>query len=402
MVKVLSIGENPYISTGYGQIWENLLKRWTKLKPDWEFHHLGWQTRDRKHMTAEGYYQHPNTSGDAYAWGATAQVIIKEQPDILITMCDVGYQSGYMEPVFQARKLGWTGKWLAYTPLDSHKWETLTWHKFFDIPDVNVAMAEFGAVVMKLNNVENVVLIPSGVNLEDFHPMNKEEVKERFNLKGKFVAGFVGKNQRRKMIDVLLKSWKTFSEDKEDVCLVLHTDQEPVQGADGWSIPYLIENYGLREKVKLTKNKLNVETRQMTGVSEINSIYNVMDVFAFPTGGEGFGLPMVECQAAGVPLLTGKSTTGFELTNNGTHAWLVPILKDKYGREVTIIGTNSVEFSYVDDILFTAQLNKIYEDWKNGGKYLQLYSLMSRDYAQQYHWDPIAKRWTDLFDDVLK
>ena len=56
-------------------------------------------------------------------------------------------------------------------------------------------------------------------------------------MSGKFVAGFVGKNQRRKMIANLIEGFSRFAKGKDDVVLLLHTDKD---SNAGWTIPCLV------------------------------------------------------------------------------------------------------------------------------------------------------------------
>ena len=43
------------------------------------------------------------------------------------------------------------------------------------------------------------------------------------------------------------------------------------------------------------------------------NLYNCMDVFVLPTGGEGFGIPTLEAMSCGVPICVTNYTTGYEL-----------------------------------------------------------------------------------------
>lgn len=404
-IKVLSYGDDPKLSSGYGTVWDNLLTRWCKLKPDWEFYHVGWQNMDRPHKTIEGYTMLPRRK-DSHGIDTILEYIMEYKPDILVTLCDVGFQAGYMDLVFAAKKKGWTGKWIAYTPIDTHTWEHMYWNTIFRAPDVNVAMADWGEKMMKKNNVPNVVTIYHGVNLEIFKPLkNRDLLKQKGPILNKFIVGFVGRNQRRKMIANLLKGFSQFSKGKDDVLLLLHTDIVPQ--AVGWNMPALLikcekeidPDIDKFKKIILTKEKLDIDARQRIQPENMNEFYNMMDVFCFSTGGEGFGLPAVECQAAGVPLMMTACTTGFELTNYGKHGFQIPVLLDKYGRYVTDIGGNGIENSCPDDKEIARILNELYNDWKTGGKRLAEESKKAREFALKYNWDNISKQWLKLFEE---
>lgn len=389
-MRILSCGDNPLTSTGYGQVWDNLLKRWTKIKPDWEFYHLGWQSRDRAHKSTEGYFMLPMGNLE-YGFDIIGKYIMEYKPDIVVTLCDVGFQSGYIDPIEECRKQGWRGKWIAYTPIDTHGW-AVTWNRDLSSCDVNVAMAKFGEQQMKKFGVENVVMIPHGVDLETFKPLdNRAELKKKYKVENQFVVGFIGRNQIRKMVDRLCMAFANFSKDKEDVKLVMHIDEQPTK--DGWNLNYLLPSLKIDSKTKLTKKKMDVIKRQSITPEVINELYNIMDVFGYATGGEGFGLPAIECQAAGTPLLMTDCSTALDLCQEKNR---IPILKDVHGRNVKFIGVNAVFFMYPDDIKMAEMLNEKYLSWKNGD--LSAEREEARRFAESYDWYPIAKQWIDLFE----
>jgi len=389
-VKVLSYGDNPKSSTGYGQVWDNLLPRFVKLKPDWEFYHCGWQSQDRPHKRPQGYTILP-TGKFEYAVDTMYRNLMEHKPDILVTLCDVGLHAGYVKQVNLARMAGWKGEWIAYSPLDTHGWSP-SWNEILSFPDINVAMSKFGEKEFKRHFVKNVVYIPHGVDLETYKPRsNKEELKIKYKLQKQFVIGFVGRNQLRKMIDRLIMGFARFSQGKNDVKLLMHTDDHPVK--IGWEMPILRGMFKIHDKSLITRKDLDIVERQKIGPKQMNEIYNLMDIFGYATGGEGFGLPAVECQAAGVPLLMTNCTTAFDLCKEKNR---IPILKDVHGRDCKFIGANGVFFKYPDDIKMAEMFEEKYKEWKAGN--LKKESEHARNFAEGYDWQPIAERWIKLFE----
>ncbi len=352
-MKVISCCDNAYVSTGYGTVWTNLLQRMPKLRPDWEFYHLGWQDRGRERMTIDGFTHLPAGNIDK-GYDQVFRNLMKIKPDYFITMADVGIQSGYTNLVFEAKKLGWKGKWIAWTPLDSYNW-AIGWDEIFDSPDINLAIAKFGENQMKEHKVPNVKMIPLGVDTKIYKPMEKRhEDRKKANLDDKFVVGFVGRNQKRKMLDRLLMGFARFSEGKSDVKLLLHTDMVPPD-CPGWDLRTLMFRYQeidadliTGDKINFTKKEMDIVVRQRITENRMAEMYNLMDLFCYATGGEGFGMPGIECQACGVPMIMTDCTTGPELCLDKSD--LIPILKDTYGRDVIEIGQNGVENKYPDDV----------------------------------------------------
>ena len=67
----------------------------------------------------------------------------------------------------------------------------------------------------------------------------------------------------------------------------------------GWNIDYMAEYYGIRDYL-LPQMMGNLDQGQAPD-EEMVDIYNMMDVFALPTAGEGFGIPTIEAMACGKP-----------------------------------------------------------------------------------------------------
>lgn len=397
---ILTAGDDPKTSTGYGQIWDNLLSRWAKAKPDWKFYHMGWQNRDREHQTKDGYYMLPIYKVE-YGFDAIASYLLRYKPDIFLTMADIGLNAGFIDGIKEARLKGWTGRWFAINLVDTESWEYLLWSKILDVPDKIIAGAKNGELLYNKHNIKNVKLIPMGVDTKTYFPMEKkDELKNRFNLGGRFVVGFVGKNQRRKMHPYLIKGFSKFAKGKSDVTLLCHTDLE---SPAGWSIPCLIAKAEAEidpeiqkpyPKIIMTNPELDVIARQRIQPEHMNEIYNLMDVYCYSVGGEGFGLPGLEAQSAGVPMMMTNYSSAIEIVSDGE--LMIPVLKDKYGRLVTEIGSNGVENAIPDDEAMAEILNKIYQEWKEGK--LKERSEKARKFALGYDWDLISERYIQLFE----
>lgn len=406
-IRVLSFGDNPKISTGYGCTWDNLLSRWPKLRPKWEFMHVGWQTTDRPHKTMEGYTSLPRAR-DNWGFDVMLPYLLKYNPQILITMADVGKQSGYIPQVNEARKRGWRGRWIMYTPIDCHQW-AVQWDEILMAADINLCMAKSGEIAMLNNKVQNVKMIPLGVNTKDYYPRHdREDQRIRFGINDKFVCGFVGRNQTRKMIPYMMRGFAKFAKGKDDVVLLMHTDAHPPGGeGNGSVIDALVWKFEQEsggelfqsKKIMLTESNMDIISRQGIQPDNMNDVYNLFDVFLYPTGGEGFGLPAIECQASGIPILMSNNSTGPELVEETGE--LIDMQTDKYGRTIGYIGTNGVENCVPDDNHIALLLEKYYADWKGDKLTLKEMSEKSRKFALTYEWDIISKRWLDLFEQEL-
>ena len=131
--------------------------------------------------------------------------------------------------------------------------------------------------------------VPNGIDVERFRfdPAAREEVRRELGLDGKFVIGHVGrlcyqKNQSF-LLDVLAEAVKV---QPEAVLLLV---------GEGEDQPMLVEkarNLGIADRVLFA------------GTSDrIERLYWAMDVFAFPSLFEGFGIAVIEARAAGLAVV---------------------------------------------------------------------------------------------------
>jgi len=181
--------------------------------------------------------------------------------------------------------------------------------------DYPVAMSEYGKTVMKLDFPDlgntwhkKVKVIPHGVDTDFFKPRltNKPDA---------FIVGCVARNQHRKNIPRLLRSFKIFVERNKltpnDTKLLLHMNWTDHMG---WNIDYMTSPsvYNIREYM-MDPTMGNLESGEHPDENGMVDIYNMMDVHALPTGGEGFGIPTLEAMSCGRPNIICNYTTSYEL-----------------------------------------------------------------------------------------
>ncbi len=392
-IKVLIVTDSAYLSTGYGSVMFNLLKRWTKHK-EFEFYHVGNSAeRVHKHQIGEGFY-YALPRFDDFAYQTLPFYIKKYSPDIVLTLYDIGYQSGFTQIIQKAHQDGWRGNWITYVPVDTN-FPAWTWKNVFNSFENVVAMSEHGKNFIKREFDIDAKMIPHGVNREVFKPLDKNEMKRKAGFSpNDFVIGAVGKNQIRKMWTVLLKAYEEFSKNKEDVKLLLHTETTPKDVNSGWDFNYLSKKHKII--IKSTLKEINFIQRQFIEEEQLNKIYNTMDLYAFSTGGEGFGIPTLEALSAGVPVTVTEYTTGKELCKDAGFK-TIPTLLDKYNREVKWVGMNGVEFAIGDDKVLKENLEYYYNIWKNHKKDYEKFQKQAVKHAEKYDYDKIAELWIDYF-----
>lgn len=135
-----------------------------------------------------------------------------------------------------------------------------------------------------------------------------------------FVVGMNAANKgvmpNRKAFGENLLAFSLFAKNKKDVKLYMHTDF--FGSAGGIKLGELIASLGIpKEQITFVDPYLY---RMGIAQNSLASIYSAMDVLLATSYGEGFGVPTIEAQACGTPVIVSDFAASSELLGDG---WLV-------------------------------------------------------------------------------
>lgn len=160
---------------------------------------------------------------------------------------------------------------------------------------------------------QKIKVIPAGVNLDTFKPVNQSIARQRVGIHEKQVILYVGRIEPLKGIDVLLEAAALL--DRSDDIRVLIVGGSPGNDAE-------------LDRLKALTTELGIESMvTFTGAIKQDMLpdyYSAADVFVLPSHSESFGLAALEAMACGAPVVVSRVGGLKTFINNGETGYLVP------------------------------------------------------------------------------
>lgn len=261
------------------------------------------------------------------------------RPDYVVALCDAWMLGAY--PAFPRSLIARTALW---TTAD-HEFFPESHRRFYERVHTLVFMADFGAhawgevgglrACRDKGNLKTTT-IWHAVNGDVFKPRPPgffDSQKRVFGVHGNFIALHVGRNQQRKQQPLIIEGWARFVQglpkaEQSRVTLYLHTEEQsapviPPQGDPGLNVMGVLFS-GLDLPKFIQKNYPPEVTRTIRfserGVPKegVALMYALSDVHILGSTGEGFGVPLIEAQASGIPNIAADNTTTPEIVGGRT------------------------------------------------------------------------------------
>ena len=280
--------------------------------------------------------------------------------------------------------------WIAMIPVDGAPVSPMMISRMRDV-DYIVSYSRFGEAEIRSAGFENT-FIPHGINTDIFKPGDKKAIREKLGIPDDiFFISTVAANKGippRKSWPELIQAYQMFREKHPDSLLYIHSTKTPYgSNGEGMYFDQLIETLGIPSNAFAWPDadayKLGVPDRGMA------EIYQASDAMLLPSRGEGFGLPLLEAQACGCPIICGDNSSQSELCVNGI---AVEPLQRQWLPQLQY-------FWQIPSIQKIADaLEEIY-DWTNGER--KRNALMGIEFAKDYEMKTVFERyWTPFLEHV--
>jgi len=255
---------------------------------------------------------------------------------------------------------------------------------------------------------QRIHYVPHGVDCSKFKKLEDRAVCRRlFGLKpDDYVIGIVAMNRSRKMIPQMMKGYKRFLElnrDLKNVHLFLWTNVYPTRGATqpimgvadvGVNLLNEMHNLGIaagpNDARWMDPNSFS-KLMRLGGLKDwdpnpeepsLVRLYNSFDVLLNTTGGEGFGMPLIEAQACSLPVVTTEYAAAPELVGAG-----LTVQPSDY----VCINTPGTRYAIPSADGIAEALTKIY----NADP--EKLARRARAFAMRYDWDRIISQYWQPF-----
>jgi glycosyltransferase involved in cell wall biosynthesis len=209
-------------------------------------------------------------------------------------------------------------KWVPWFPVDHDPLPQAVRDKV-KLAYERIVYSKFGERMVQ-NSGLSCYYVPHGVDTKIYKPENKAHAREKARLpKDAYLVGMVAANKgspSRKAFFQNIAGFKMLKDKHADAVLYLHTLKGEPALPETVNIPEYCRHLGL----EVGKDVLFVDSYPyMFGIGDeyMAALYNSFDVTLSVTMGEGFGIPILESQACGTPVITGDWTSMSELTFGG-------------------------------------------------------------------------------------
>lgn len=201
----------------------------------------------------------------------------------------------------------------------------------------------------------------------------------------------------RKAFQVQIRSWAKFAQDKPDARLYIHTEPTPMYG--GIDLPHFIKAVPIAPGVSVDiSSKVLFPDRYEyylgMPAEYLALVYNAADVLLANSMSEGFGIPIIEAQASGTPVITTDFSSMPELVRWGYKIAPADMVWMALGAYHAMPDVNGI----------TDALGELYAQWEAERGWSMAQRLkVSAQIHSEYSWDSIVRdQWAPFIAQIAE
>lgn len=200
----------------------------------------------------------------------------------------------------------------SWVPIDHSPAPPLVRQFFQQSGAIPIAMSRFGAEELA---EFDPLYVPHGVDTSVYRPHDQAECRELLGApRDAFLVGMVAANKgapSRKCFAEALQAFAIFREKHDDAVLYLHTNMNGDE-----------DLYALKDATGIPDSAICVADQYRVNLQPLpapvmSRLYSCFDVLLSPSAGEGFGVPIIEAQACGVPAIVSNFSAMKEVCGSG-------------------------------------------------------------------------------------
>ncbi len=217
---------------------------------------------------------------------------------------------------------------------------------------------------------ERVVVVPPGVDLSMFQPLDRGEARRKIGYGDGRLLLFVGRLERLKGVEVAIRALALLRDRAHDDVrlLILGEDSTDGEESEKERLKAIASAAGVRDRVDFLGSVAH---------HELPFFYSAADVCVMPSYSESFGLVGLEAQACGRPVV-GSGVTG-----------LRSVVRDE---------VSGYLIDSHDPAAYAERIGRLLDN----PELAQQMGRRGRLLAQRFSWTRTADRLVDLFDGVVE
>ena len=161
-------------------------------------------------------------------------------------------------------------------------------------------------------SVDKIEVIPCGVDVDLFRPVDRREAKQKLGLGEDGVVLFVGRLEPLKGVDILLRTVAQLERASATRTVIVGGDQADAEMA---RLRALCSDLGIAERVSFLGRMAQ---------QELPLYYSAADVSVIPSYYESFGLVALESMACGTPVIASRVGGLPTIVKDGLNGYLIP------------------------------------------------------------------------------